>query len=254
MVLNISDGKTKMSYTVKNLAKLSGLSVRTLRFYDTIGLLKPAYYGDNNYRYYEDEQILMLQQILFYRELGFPLKDIQRIISSDEFNKIDALISHKQILAQSLDRTKKLIKTIDQTIAHLRGKITMRDEELFVGFAHKFAFDSYVTAFAPGNEQMLDKYFASDLMMFNHAMSKHLDLNDLKSRLPNLQKIFKDLKSEIKDVIADEDRIAFRVEQNAMFYKNKPAGAQVRLDSMNLYKLESGKVKEWQIWVNITEI
>lgn len=239
-----------MTYTVKKLAKLSGISIRTLRFYDTIGLLKPAYYGDNNYRYYENEQILLLQQILFYRELGFPLNDIQKIISSDHFNKIDALISHKQVLTQSLDRTKKLIKTIDQTISHLRGKISMRDEELFFGFAHKFAFNSFVTAFEPGNEQMLDQYFASDLVMFNHTMSKQLDLNDLKSRLPVIHKIFKDLKSEIKDVTTEEDRIAFRVEQNAMFCKHTPDGVQVKLDVMNLYKLESGKVKEWQIWVN----
>jgi hypothetical protein len=76
----------------------------------------------------------------------------------------------------------------------------------------------------------------------------------LKSRLPVLQKIFKDLKSEIKDVIADEDRIAFRVEQNAIFYKHNPDGIQIKLDAMNLYKLESGKVKKWQIWVNITEV
>lgn len=243
-----------MSYTVKKLANLSGVSIRTLRFYDAIGLLKPAYYGENNYRYYSDEQILMLQQILFYRELGFPLSDIQRIINSDNFNKIDALISHKQILAQSLDRTKKLIKTIDQTIAHLRGKITMRDEELFSGFAHKFAFDSFVTAFELGNEQMLDKYFSSDLIMFNHTMSKQLDLNDLKSRLPVIHKIFKHLKSEIKDVTTAEDRIAFRVEQNAIFYKNNPDGVPVKLDVMNLYKFDNGKVKEWQIWVNIREM
>ena len=242
-----------MAYTVNKLATISGISIRTLRYYDKIGLLKPAYYGDNNYRYYQEEQTLMLQQILFYREIGFSLNDIQRIIGSDDFNKIDALISHKQILVQSLDRTKKLIKTIDQTIAHLKGEITMRNEELFIGFAHKFAFDSYVTAFAPGNEQMLDQYFASDLIMFNHAMSKQLDLDNLKLLLPDIHKIFKDLKSEIKDVIADEDRIAFRVEQNAVFFKHKPDGVQVRLDSMNLYKLESGKVKEWQIWVNITE-
>ncbi len=243
-----------MSYTVKKLAKLSGISVRTLRFYDAIGLLKPAYYGDNNYRYYEEDQVLMLQQILFYRELDFPLNDIQRIISSDDFNKIDALISHKQILTENLDRTTKFIKTIDQTIAHLRGKITMRDEELFAGFAHKFAFDSFVTAFEPGNEEMLDKYFALDLMMFNHTMSKQLDLNDLKSRLPVIHKIFKDLKSEVKDVTTEEDRIAFRVEQNAIFYKHIPDGIQVKLDVMNLYKLESGKVKEWQIWVNIIKM
>ena len=243
-----------MSYTVKKLAKLSGISIRTLRFYDELGLLKPAYYGDNHYRYYEEEQILMLQQILFYRELGFPLNDIQKIISSDDFNKIDALISHKQVLEQNLDRTKRLIKTIGQTISHLRGEITMRDEELFTGFAHEFALHSFVTAFERGNEHLLDQYFASDLIMFNHAMSKQLDLNDLKSRLPNLQTIFKDLKSEIKDVIAEGNRIAFRVEQNALFFKHNPDGVHVKLDVMNLYKRESGKVKEWQIWVNIMEI
>ena len=89
-----------MTYTVKKLAKLSGISIRTLRFYDEIGVLKPASRAANNYRYYEEEQLLMLQQILFYRELGFALNDIQRIIYSDDFNKLDALISHKQILEQ----------------------------------------------------------------------------------------------------------------------------------------------------------
>jgi DNA-binding transcriptional MerR regulator len=242
-----------MAYTVKKLANISGISIRTLRFYDEIGLLKPAFYGDNSYRYYEEEQLLMLQQILFYRELNFSLNDIQKIISSDDFNKIDALISHQKILTRNLNRTKKLIVTINQTIAHLRGETTMRDEELFTGFAHQFAFDSFVTAFEPGNEKMLDQYFAANLIMHNHAMAKKLDLNDLKSRLPTIHKIFKDLKSEIKDVVADEDHIAFRVEQNAVFSKHKPDGVPVKLDVMNLYKLESGKVKEWQIWVNITE-
>lgn len=243
-----------MTYTVKKLSTISGVSIRTLRFYDSIGLLKPAYYGDNQYRYYQEEQILMLQQILFYRELGLSLSEIHRIINSDAFNKIDALNSHKHVLLGSLDRTKSLIKTIDQTIAHLRGKITMRDEELFVGFAHQFAFDSYVTAFEPGNEPLLDKYFSSDLIMFNHAMSKQLDLNDLKSRLPRIQTLFRDLKSEVKDVIADKDRIAFRVEQNAICTKHDPEGIPTKLDAMNLYKLEKGKVKEWQIWVNVTPI
>ena len=124
-----------MAYTINQLAKLSGVSTRTLRFYDEIGLLAPAFYGENQYRYYKEEQLLMLQQILFYRELGFPLNDIKRIVSSDDFNKIDALISHKQVLEQSLDRTTKLIKTINQTVAHFRGKITMSNEELFEGFA-----------------------------------------------------------------------------------------------------------------------
>jgi DNA-binding transcriptional MerR regulator len=127
-------GGSKMSYTVNKLAKLSGVSVRTLHFYDEIGLLKPAYYGENNYRYYEKEQLLLLQQILFYRELGFPLGEIQKILSSDNFDKIEALKSHKATLLKDLMRTQSLIKTIDDTIAHLRGNTKMKDEEFYYGF------------------------------------------------------------------------------------------------------------------------
>lgn len=123
-----------MSYTVNKLAKISGVSVRTLHFYDEIGLLKPAYYGDNKYRFYEEQQLLELQQILFYRELGLPLNEIQKIIQSDGFNIIEALVSHKNNLQRDLNRTKKMIKTIDKTIARLKGEESMRDEELYYGF------------------------------------------------------------------------------------------------------------------------
>ncbi len=123
-----------MRYTVNKLAKLSGVSSRTLRYYDEIGLLKPAYYGENQYRYYEEEQLLMLQQILFFRELGVPLNDIQRIISSNDFDKIEALTTHKSILQSNLERTEVLLKTIDKTISHIRGTIIMRDIEMYDGF------------------------------------------------------------------------------------------------------------------------
>ncbi|MCZ4721566.1 MerR family transcriptional regulator [Legionella pneumophila] len=123
-----------MAYTINQLAKLSGVSTRTLRFYDEIGLLAPAFYGDNQYRYYKEEQLLMLQQILFFRELGFPLNDIQRILSSDDFDKIESLKKHKSMLQSSLERTATLIRTIDKTIQHLRGKHKMSNEELYYGF------------------------------------------------------------------------------------------------------------------------
>lgn len=123
-----------MAYTVNKLAKISGVSVRTLHFYDEIELLKPAYYGENNYRFYEEEQLLLLQQILFYRELGFSLKGIQEIVTSPDFNKIDALISHKEVIVKNIDRNQELLETIDKTIAHLRGKLKMKDEELYYGF------------------------------------------------------------------------------------------------------------------------
>lgn len=126
-----------MRYTVKKLAELSGVSTRTLRFYDEISLLKPAFYGDNQYRYYEEEQLLMLQQILFFRELGMPLSDIRRILSSNDFDKIESLKTHKSTLQSGLERTETLIKTIDRTISHIRGKLIMSDAEMFDGFDPK---------------------------------------------------------------------------------------------------------------------
>lgn len=123
-----------MKYTVNKLAKLSGVSISTIRFYDEIGLLKPTCRGENGYRYYEHEQLLLLQQILFFRELGFQLNDIQKIIGSDDFDKVSALNLHKKVLLQNIERTQKLVSTINKTISHLKGKITMKNEEFYYGF------------------------------------------------------------------------------------------------------------------------
>ncbi|HFL2713458.1 TPA: MerR family transcriptional regulator [Legionella pneumophila] len=123
-----------MKYTIKQLAKLSGVSTRTLRFYDEIGLLKPAFYGDNQYRYYKEEQLLCLQQILFFRELEFPLNDIKRILRCNDFDKIKSLQQHKSSLQSNVERTQTLIQTIDKTISHLSGQSKMRIEEMFEGF------------------------------------------------------------------------------------------------------------------------
>jgi len=124
-----------MAYTVKQVAAMSGVSVRTLHFYDETGLLKPAGYRANGYRFYEEPQLLTLQQILFYRELGFELKQIRHILGRADFEKIAALESHRKILKKSLSRTEKLIATIDKTIEHLKGKTKMKNEDMFVGFS-----------------------------------------------------------------------------------------------------------------------
>ncbi|MBY0544433.1 MAG: MerR family transcriptional regulator [Gammaproteobacteria bacterium] len=123
-----------MAYTVKQLAQISGVSIRTLRFYDDIGILKPAYYGKNGYRYYEQTQLLILQQILFFRELSMPLKNIQQILDNSDFNTCDMLKSHKLGLEQKMERIKKLIVTLDKTIANLQGENKMSDKEMYDGF------------------------------------------------------------------------------------------------------------------------
>src|SRR6478736_6650179 len=124
-----------MAYTVKQLAAMSGVSVRTLHFYDERGLLKPAYHGANGYRFYEEAQLLMLQQILFYRELGFELKQIKGILDRADFEKVAALQSHRKVLQENLARTLTLIETIDNTVQHLKGTKKMKSEEMFAGFS-----------------------------------------------------------------------------------------------------------------------
>jgi len=123
-----------MAYTVKQLAVMSGVTVRTLHFYDEMALLKPAYSKANGYRIYEEPQLLMLQQILFYRELGFELKRIKEILSQRKFEKVAALKSHRRVLEKNATRTRTLIDTIDKTIGHLKGAKKMKGEELFMGF------------------------------------------------------------------------------------------------------------------------
>jgi DNA-binding transcriptional MerR regulator len=124
-----------MAYTVKQLAVMSGVTVRTLHFFDEMALLKPAYTKPNGYRIYEEPQLLMLQQILFYRELGFELKRIKEILGQRQFEKVAALKSHRQLLEMNVHRTRTLIETIDKTLGHLKGTKKMKSEELFEGFS-----------------------------------------------------------------------------------------------------------------------
>jgi DNA-binding transcriptional MerR regulator len=124
-----------MAYTVKRVTAMSGVSVRTLHFYDETGLLKPAYYGNNGYRFYEEPQLLKLQQILFYRELGFELKRIKEIVGRRDFEILAALQSHRKILQKNFARTRRLVETIDKTIEHLKGKKRMKSEQMFAGFS-----------------------------------------------------------------------------------------------------------------------
>src|SRR5438045_192528 len=141
-----------MAYTVKQVAAMSGVSVRTLHFYDETGLLKPAYCSANGYRHYEEPQLLMLQQILFYRELGFELKQIQRILGQPDFEKLAALQSHRTVLQKEIARTRALIGTIEKTILHLKGKKKMKSKEMFAGFTVAAGDDRF------GERVMLGKY------------------------------------------------------------------------------------------------
>lgn len=122
-------------YTVHELARLSGLTVRALHHYDEIGLLKPAFIGENRYRYYGRDELLRLQQILFHRELGLPLHEIAALLDEPGFDRIAALKQHRARLQAEAKRYRQLVKTIDRTIADLEGDSAMDSAELYKGFS-----------------------------------------------------------------------------------------------------------------------
>ena len=148
--------------TVKKVARISGVSVRTLHFYDQVGLLKPAYQGPNGYRFYEEPQLLILQQILFYRELGFELKQIKDILGRPDFEKAAALLSHREVLEETLARTRMLLTTIDKTTEHLKGGKKMTSEEMFAGFRVAAGQDRFDEHIALGGEPNDCKVSARD--------------------------------------------------------------------------------------------
>lgn len=124
-------------YTVKQLSKLAGVSVRSLHYYDEIGLLKPSWLGSNGTRHYEEEALLKLQQILFYRELDLSLDEIKAIVGRPDFDVLTALRSHKGALQGRVERLNRLIQTVDNTIEHLKGNESMNAKGLFEGFSEE---------------------------------------------------------------------------------------------------------------------
>jgi DNA-binding transcriptional MerR regulator len=122
-----------MSWSIQQVARLSGVTARTLRYYDEIGLLPPARIGANGYRYYEQEQLLRLQQILLLRELDMDLAAIAAVVAGER-DQIEALRAHQERLLADRDRLDRLVQTVAATITHLEKGTAMPAEEMFEGF------------------------------------------------------------------------------------------------------------------------
>ncbi|MGG5252385.1 MerR family transcriptional regulator [Neobacillus sp. SM06] len=126
-----------MEYTVQKLAELAGVSARTIRYYDEIGILKPAEISSSGYRKYGREEVEILQQILFYRELGDSLEKIKLIITSPTFDALAALKTHHDQLLEKRKQLDLLIANVKKTIASAERGIKMTDQEKFEGFKTK---------------------------------------------------------------------------------------------------------------------
>jgi DNA-binding transcriptional MerR regulator len=102
--------------TVKQVSDLTGISVRMLHYYDEIGLLKPSEVTDAGYRLYDDEALMILQQIMFYKELDIPLKEVKKIMQSSNYDKTKSLENQKKLLILKCDRINNMIELINKTL------------------------------------------------------------------------------------------------------------------------------------------
>jgi DNA-binding transcriptional MerR regulator len=123
----------KVNYSVKQLSKIAGVSVRTLHVYDKMGLLEPSVRTAAGYRQYGEKELMRLQQILFYKEFEIPLKEIANILDDPGFDLIKALCGHKKALIERKARLNTLLRTIDKTIDNLKNKTIKNFEELYEG-------------------------------------------------------------------------------------------------------------------------
>ena len=126
-----------MVYSIHALAELAGVSARTLRYYDQIGLLRPRGVTKAGYRFYGQKEVDLLQQILIYRAMGVKLKEIARIVQADDFDRLHALEAHLSALYARQEQTAALIQTVEKTIRSIKGEVEMNDKEKFEAFKQR---------------------------------------------------------------------------------------------------------------------
>ncbi len=124
----------KKLYKIKEVSELAGVSVRTLHYYDEIGLLKPAHIEENGYRLYNEGNLARLQQILFFKEMDLPLNNIKAILDDPNFDQLDSLMNHKKILEEKKKRLERIIQSIDQTAQAIKGGRIMTTKDMFEPF------------------------------------------------------------------------------------------------------------------------
>ena len=152
-----------MEYSIKDLSEIAGITTRTLRYYDEIDILKPAKISDSGYRIYSDNEVDLLQQILFYKELGLDLKTIKDILSSPSFDILEALYNHKENLLKKRQMIDLLINNVEKTIKSKERGYKMENKDKFEGFKKSIilmfnggTLDNHIVTF-DGNTVKYDK-------------------------------------------------------------------------------------------------
>lgn len=176
-----------MEYTVHGLSRLAGVSGRTLRFYDSIGLLRPARVNASGYRVYGPEEVDRLQQVLFFKAFGLPLADIARAMDAEPFDRLRALHGHLDALLQKREQIDTLIDNVKKTILKEEGKIDMSDHEKFEGLKKRLVDENEQTYGAEARAKYGDDSVdASNRKMMNLTEKEYADMGQTSEQLQSL--------------------------------------------------------------------
>ncbi|GEL77576.1 MerR family transcriptional regulator [Tenuibacillus multivorans] len=209
-------------YQVKEVAELSGISVRTLHHYDKIGLLKPSKVAKNGYRYYDDDNLAQLQHILFFKELDFSLKQIKDIMTDNDFDERDTLMKHRELLEKKIHRLEKLIKTIDETFASMKEGGSMNQKKMFENFSME-DIENHKTKYA---KETKEKYGHTDAYKQSQQRTANYTEEDWKSISEQSHEIYNRLAS-LMNHSPEEDEVQKAIGQwyqliNDNFYECSP--------------------------------
>lgn len=181
--------EVSMEYTVQKLAALAGVSTRTLRYYDEIGILKPLRISSSGYRIYGQSEVNRLQQILFFRELDVSLENIKQIMLSPNFDCMKALKEHRQKLLAKRQQLDLLLENIDKTIGETEGRIKMTDKEKFQGFKQKLVEENETKYGKEIREKYGDdKVNESNKKMLNMTEEQYAEFEKLSQKLSEILK------------------------------------------------------------------
>lgn len=217
--------------TISQVAELTGISTRTLQYYDEIGLLKPSELTPSGYRLYSDEALQKLQQILFFKELDFKLKEINEILQKPEFDKVEAFMKQKKLLCLKRDRIDKLIELLDRLE---KGEPCMSFKE--------FDLSEYIEALEQFKNQKEDdviKHWGS-IENFNQLIQK---IKDDESNVAKLAiKQFGSIEKYTEAMKYNLEHFSDLMEQSKELAKNKD---EILQKSNDLYvKLTSDLIKD----------
>ncbi|NLZ49033.1 MAG: MerR family transcriptional regulator, partial [Clostridiales bacterium] len=185
-----------MEYTIKKLSQLAGVSSRTLRYYDEIGLLKPCRVSSTGYRIYGEKEVDLLQQILLYRSMDIKLEDIKEIIYNKDFDINKSLIEHRERLISRRKQLDLLIRTVEKTIDYNKGEIEMSNKEKFEGFK-KQALEENERKYG---KEIREKYGEKIIEESNKKW-----LNMTEEDMKKMQNIEKEMFEALEEVIKTKD-------------------------------------------------